>query len=429
MLLRLLTLVSSLTLTAQGFLISPSISSSIGQDPENLLIHPESPTQRVVRLDCPGCVYASKGQDGHARMEENVPNHLVMKFSIKPSDDIGRHEALYLNGVQLYPLPARFPGPITAVQVASTADGGQNNEKEDSPSVPLSTHTTIKSISNAMVLGGGGGEVMTLELRIKAVNEKPVDGLPVVKATFFRTGGSNGKLMIARVETIKESHPTLSPIQQEKTGGAKECTSRFPVLCKWRAIIMHKIHKAKSAFRGCHRRVRLHLMRIAHRLPHHRVHHHQHHNHHNKIQKIDPFAIPHLIPHPHKSNTNTHSQTQQPHEMEISTPPTHHYYQPPHPQVHKHSMIHTIRRIYIHIIVPIFIGIAAGMTASLLGLVIGQLVVVLWRRFYRRSASPYTGISQVDEEKERFLDDGETQYEDVSTMTNMGVGVHVVEKE
>jgi hypothetical protein len=418
MLLRSLTLASSLALTAYGLLIPPSISSAIGHESENLLLsmgYPDSPTKRLVRLDCPGCVYASYGEDGHVQMQENVANYLMMTLDIRPSDSIDPEDALYVNGLQLYPLSlSPLHREFTAVQVASD---GQNKDIQLGRSVPVSFQTIIRPVSNALV---GGDEVMSLEMTIKAVNGKSVDGVPVLKAMFFRTGG---KLMIAKVETIR----------QEKSDTGKECTSIFPVLCKWRAIILHRIHKAKSAFRGCHRRVGLHFSKMAHhRLPKYRGHHHG--GHHN-IQKIDPFAIaPHLV-NPHKSsNTNSKhiSETEnnnQPHHR------THHYYLPPHPQVHQHSIIHTIRRVFIHVLVPVFIGTAAGMTTGLLGLVIGQLVVGLWRRFFRRGGNRGAGgvVHLPDEEKERFLDGDEKEslpeYKDVSTMTSMGMGVHVVERE
>ncbi|KAI9788735.1 MAG: hypothetical protein M1816_006592 [Peltula sp. TS41687] len=440
MLLRSAISASALALTAQAFLIPPSISSSIDQDASNLLINPESPTQRVVKLDCPTCLYGL----GPSGLAERRDSHLVMKFSVEPSNGV---DTLYLNGVQLYPLPAQPRHDIPAVQVAAAVDDDEQKNKENVKSAPvaLGTHTTISPIHHGMVFGAG--EVMTLELKVKTVDDMNVDGVPVVKTTFFRTGGANGsggKLMIARVETVKEgdSHrhhlPNLSPMQTEKTGGAQQCTSVFPVLCRVRAIIVHKFHKAKSALKGCHRRVRLGFMRTAYRPSHHRVHPHHHDV--KKIQTIDPFAaMPHMIrPHhpSHHDMDNSHMDAhKQPSEMMMTvvdhTRTPHHAYQPMHSQFHhRHSFVHTIRRIYIHVLVPVFIGIAAGMTASLVGLVIGQLVIVLWRRFFRRgdasAAAAYTGVIQLDDdEKQRFL----SGYEDVSTMTNMGVGVHVVERE
>lgn len=46
---------------------------------------------------------------------------------------------------------------------------------------------------------------------------------------------------------------------------------------------------------------------------------------------------------------------------------------------------------------PIFIGIAAGMAASAVGLVIGQLAVMLWMRYRRAKQGAYIVVEQTEE--------------------------------
>jgi len=55
---------------------------------------------------------------------------------------------------------------------------------------------------------------------------------------------------------------------------------------------------------------------------------------------------------------------------------------------HRHNglsrFLHALKRAAFHVLIPVLSGIAAGFTASLLGMLVGQSAVFLWRTFYRR---------------------------------------------
>ena len=65
-------------------------------------------------------------------------------------------------------------------------------------------------------------------------------------------------------------------------------------------------------------------------------------------------------------------------------PPGHH----PHPHhFHQGGLHRTVSRVFRFIVMPAALGILAGLAASALGMLIGQVVVFFWLR-YRRSATP-----------------------------------------
>lgn len=72
-------------------------------------------------------------------------------------------------------------------------------------------------------------------------------------------------------------------------------------------------------------------------------------------------------------------------------PDGHHHPPPPHMHHHFHhgGLKHTVSRIFRFIVIPATLGILAGLAASALGMLIGQVVVFFWLR-YRRSTNKQT---------------------------------------
>ena len=292
--------------------------------------------------------------------------------------------------------------PITAPQVQSSVSlvdfkaAEAEGDETSFPSVRLGYRVTIKPVHGAAA-AAAEAKIMSLEFTVLSVEDKAVDGLSTLKATFFTT--PEKKLMIAKVEEEEQTSsmdPAASPSQKEKAGEEKECTV-LPLLCKWKSIIANKLHKAKSAFRGgCHK-MRLHLIRIKG--------HHRHHHHHSHVKGAKVDGVPHPQDH---------------HEGQVS----HHFH-----HVHRHSFTHTVRRVLHHVFVPIFVGVAAGMTACIIGMVVGQVVVLVWRRLYRGKKGSYISLPQGNEsskglEEEKGFTDGDDLpgYEDVAV-------VHIVDEE
>jgi hypothetical protein len=72
----------------------------------------------------------------------------------------------------------------------------------------------------------------------------------------------------------------------------------------------------------------------------------------------------------------------------------------PHRHHNHHGLarfFHALKSIALHILIPVFIGVVAGFTASLIGMIVGQAVVFLWRTFYRRGRKGAYSKVQQDE--------------------------------
>ena len=61
---------------------------------------------------------------------------------------------------------------------------------------------------------------------------------------------------------------------------------------------------------------------------------------------------------------------------------------------------------------PVLVGIAAGMAACAVGMLIGQVIVMLWMRHRRRSGVVYEVVEQVEAEEGRVSEEGLPKYEE-----------------
>jgi len=218
-------------------------------------------------------------------------------------------------------------------------------------------------------------------------------GLDTVEITLLKS--HLNMLYIASLDKTPASHDPFfsSPSAQGEAGEEEECKV-FPLLCKWKAILGDKLSGVKASLaKGCHKsrpshakagnskgeHVKGHSTGKPER-PHRHGHHHGHHRGHNM-----------------------------------------------------RKFFHQLKRVAAHIIAPVFIGIAAGMAASLLGMAAGFLAVTLWRKFGNR-----TGYSMVHQnegcsedyptENELFDDKGLPEYEEIVAISKQD-GEDVKDKE
>ena len=90
-----------------------------------------------------------------------------------------------------------------------------------------------------------------------------------------------------------------------------------------------------------------------------------------------------------------HAPGEEPPSWGQGPPPSDGHHLPHHPHMHHHHHFHhgglrrTISRIFRFIVIPAALGILAGLAASALGMLIGQVVIFFWLR-YRRSTSKKT---------------------------------------
>ncbi|KAI9799454.1 MAG: hypothetical protein M1826_005488 [Phylliscum demangeonii] len=354
---------ASMAVATQAFLLPPSISMDgmdLSTTTQGAFLDGH---KQMIKLDCPGCPFIPTTNDA-----QSTANALVMTFTVDEKDP----NALLLNGFQLYPPRFAAPEPIYAPQIPASVSLVDFAAAEYTfEGVPLGYHLAVKP---APVMATAETQVLTLDFQVNAVRGQAVDGLPTLKAVFIRTA-HNG-LRVARVEQLaaRPSHG--------------HCRT-LPLLCKWRAILLHNLGRVRSGFRaGCHkmrlptglRALHGHLVRLT-------------------LRPVPSHSSSSAIAASHDVVASHDAAMAHPHRR-----PHHHQYAHGHAHGHHghrqhHRFLRTLQAIALHVIVPILIGVAAGMTAGLLGMVIGRLTVFLWRRFVRRP-SAYVALPLVEAEKD-----------------------------
>jgi len=363
MLFRYLTLFCSLALTAQSILLPPEISWDAERLKDTVDVN-----NHLIRLNCPGCLFAESDGTGKVyHWEDGVENALFLNFSI----DSASPEALTLNGVQLYPLQI-VPPLLTALQIPSTVSLMALNIVTatywDTGIMPfarlrLDYELSVRPMIVRHMTSDWNETVSVVSFRIIGIEGKPVMGLDTVEMDLRKS--PDNLLYIASLEKTQASHDpfSINPIPGFEAN-KEECTV-FPLLCKLKTIVGDKLSGVKASLKkGCHK------SRPGHVKGHSagksgRPHHHGHHG----LRKL----------------------------------------------------FYRLKRVAAHIIVPVFIGIAAGMAATLLGMGVGFLAIVLWRKFYRGgNRAGYSMVLQSEDysedhskENELLDDKGLPEYEDV----------------
>lgn len=96
MMFRPLLAATACAVSAQAFLVPLEVANSAIESSDNLHSNIISPSNRVFKLDCPGCAFADHREDGRYTWVTGVPNALVLNFT---ADDT----QLSLNGRPFYP--------------------------------------------------------------------------------------------------------------------------------------------------------------------------------------------------------------------------------------------------------------------------------------------------------------------------------------
>jgi len=181
-----------------------------------------------------------------------------------------------------------------------------------------------------------GLALVLVDLRIDSVGNTPVGGVPTVRITLVRNVDT-GALAIGRIDTL-ESEP-VAPPQRLEDCDSFEC---FLAVIKEHAA---KVKEHMSKMRpGCHKGVKGATAKGPSPAPnqHHGGHHGGHrggHHGHKKPQVADIY----------------------------------------------HSWGQLFKNIAAHILLPVAVGIIAGVSVSLVGMLVGTMIVSVYRFFFRRS--------------------------------------------
>ena len=345
-----------------AFLLPPTISKAESDLVEALpLVDAVAATEnRQVLVACPGCPVDIVDIQGHVNaVTTRVNNALRFNISIAPGDDFDR---LILNGIQLYPVaPQDIGSVLSADQLVQTSENLWQYVGSPELGYFLSVHP--QPISE----GGFGLGAVKIHMEVLQVGGKEVS-IPTLDINLVET--ASHKIMIGNA--------IISPVQA--TSG-KECTS---FICRWKAIIADKLSKAK----GCGAKPK------------------------------------HSDPRPNTDAQMVRPPTQD--DMDAANKAMHGHHgrpgrRPHHGRPHRHGHGHRrhggfarfIRSLVFHVFIPILIGIAMGITASLVGMIVGHLAIFIWRTLFRRSQrTEYQKVQQ--EEASLSKDDSASLLENQS---------------
>lgn len=229
-------------------------------------------------------------------------------------------DALKLNGVQIMPVDtAASLQGLHADQLIQAPDGTWAY----SSTPELGYSLSIKPYHD----GQQDMSIYALHLRIIEVANEFVRHIPAVDLRVIST--PTGQLMVA------ESKIQSSPWLKVSAAGGADCST---LLCKWKAIIASK---TKGLKKGCG-----HKTDRPHRVPR-------------------PYGIKGGRPKPEG----------------FGKPHPHGQYH--HRRPHSDAFYRFLRALTVHVLVPVLVGMGIGITASVVGMLMGQFIVLIWRTFFR----------------------------------------------
>jgi hypothetical protein len=317
---------------------------------------------RLVKLNCNTCPFW-EGKDRQGRdFYGEVPNYLVLNFTVHDNS------RLLVNGRQIY--PTQFPVPhYQARQVPASVDLVDYAITETMVDVTgRQSPFHNANIGTAVKIDKLGRTPQDLELlKIKFIvgqfENKFVDGLDMVDIELAVSGG---KAFIKDLTTSPDA-PSIEP---GKPLSEQQCTS-WPLLCKYKSMI------AGSATALPAQPAR------KHNCAHHRgqrrpqtmqggPHRHHHHHHSNS----------------HRYNRNSWLQ----------------------------KFARTAASFTMNFLIPVLVGMTAGLTVSLIGVVIAHALLSLWRRVTG------TGYVRLEQEDDHYFEDVKEAelpvYEDVVVVSD-----------
>jgi hypothetical protein len=279
-----------------------------------------------------------------AKMHMKQPPSML-KLNFSLSHDEDRDQLL-LNGLPIYPIDPRSAAFMEPLTAPLLALTSEKNWEQTS--TPKLGYTL--GIHHPVAYSKQDQlDLVAIHLEIVEVGDVFLSGLPSIDIKLLET--PSGKLMIGDAERTQPKSQVDKP-----TDGGQECTT---IVCKWRAIVADRLSKLK----GCGSKARPSAPKpfSGHKGK-------PHHGHHGRPGPNRPFR--------------------------------HH---------HRHGgFARFLRGIVLHVFIPVLIGIMVGITASLIGMVAGHIVIFVWRTVFRRGQrQQYTQVKQQeagdDEEVKGFL--------------------------
>ncbi|KAJ5177087.1 uncharacterized protein N7482_002964 [Penicillium canariense] len=369
MFVRSILLGGAAALGASAMLVVPEMEPQVEAVEDGFLnVHPmllEDIRNVVVALPCKECPFREDNEEGAVSWTEGKPSTLMLDFSIEEN-------RLLANGRQIFPpVP---PSPVLAIQ-----------ELEDGEAAgPMPVGYALEVMPLGSPDDTPGTELLDVRFTILDLESHPV---PVDTVAITLIQDPTGELYIAKTE-IEKTTPPAERLSWKKCNGKPKCLQQLLVArvrgllaaAKNRVLGMAGKGGRKGGHKGCGKNKGMLGMAGHHGPP----------KHHDEFvpEGITPFSgfegpeglddKEHHRHHHHPEGGDFGA------EMGDRPPPPphgHHGHHGHHPPPPHGAFAHTFSRVVRFIVVPAILGVLAGLTASAVGMLVGQAIIFLWQRY------------------------------------------------
>lgn len=352
MFVRSILLGGAAALGATAMLVVPEMEPQVEAVEGGFLnVHPmllEDIRHAVVDIPCKECPFREVDREGAVSWTEGKSSSLMLNFSVEDN-------RLLANGRQIFPpVP---PEPIRTVQ--------QLEDGEASEPMPVGYALEV------MPLGSPddtpGTDLFDVRFTILDLVTHPV---PVDTVAITLIQDPTGELYIAKTE-IEKTAPPPERLSWKKCNGKAKCLQKLLfdrvrgllAAAKERVMGMARKGGRKGGRKGCHGKHK--------GLPGMGGHRGASKNHDEFFPGFEDFAKEHHHHH-HGDGDMSDRPPRPPHGHN-----GHHHHSPS----HHGAFAHTFIRVLHFIVVPAILGVLAGLTASAVGMLVGQAVIFLWQRY------------------------------------------------
>ncbi|CAI7676393.1 hypothetical protein N7533_006062 [Penicillium manginii] len=337
MFVRSLLLGGTAALGASAMLVIPEMEPKMEAVEDGFMnVHPmlfEDIRNAVVDVPCTECPFRETDKNGVVSWTDNKPSTLMLDFSIEDS-------RLMANGRQIFPpIP---PSPIHAVQQL------EDGEESD----PMTVGYALEVMPLPSPADTPETDFLDVRFTVLDIESHPV---PVDTVAITLIVDPTGDLYIAK--TSIETTPAPERSSWKKCQGKPKCLQEL-LVDRVRGLLasakdrLTNLTSHKGGRKGCHGKHKG-MMEMG---PHGEF----------KPEDFSPEGH-----HGHHTGPYVPENAGRPHHG-------HHGHHPPPPHG---AFAHTFSRVVRFIVVPAILGVLAGLTASAVGMLVGQIVVFCWQRY------------------------------------------------
>ncbi|KAJ5688996.1 hypothetical protein N7462_003388 [Penicillium macrosclerotiorum] len=359
MFVRSILLGGAAALGASAILVVPEMEPQVEAVEDGFMnVHPmllEDIRHAVIDLPCAECPFREVDEEGTVSWTDDKPSSLMLDFSIEDN-------RLLANGRQIFPpVP---PTPIRAVQ--------QLEDGESSSPMPVGYALEVMPLGSPS--DTPGTDLLDVRFTVLDLETHPV---PVDTVAITLIQDPTGELYIAKTE-IEKTAPPADQLSWKKCNGKAKCLREL-LLARIRGLLAAAKERVlgmtgKGFRKPCHGKPPKGMGIDGPHGPH---------------KHFDEFGLDGM-PFPLLRHTPTSTAPREFHHhhghfdaekgeghRDHHGPHGHH---PPGPPPHG-AFAHTFSRVVRFIVVPAILGVLAGLTASAVGMLVGQAIVFLWRRY------------------------------------------------